>query len=57
MSCGFLSQALRWLLTLTSFTPITTLTPPLIILLYSLPSNQQPKGGEAGKKNYAGVLG
>ena len=57
MSCGFLSQALRWLLTLTSFTPITTLTPPLIILLYSLPSNQQPKGGEARKKNYAGVLG
>ena len=29
----------------------------LIILLYSLPSNQQPKGGKARKKNYAGVLG
>lgn len=52
MSCGFLSQALRWQLDFSLFTFRSSLN-----LLYPSPPDQQPKGGEARKKNYAGVLG
>lgn len=43
MLCGFLSQSLRWLMTLTPITPITPLTPNIGFFSFHLILNSATK--------------